>query len=486
MRHGPILLLLASCLVLATPTRAQPGPLDALLDGSGDGPLLRARLIAHADSVAAADALEAAQALGDAALGFARVGEPDSAVACYERALALDSREERRMDLAGALLLRLKTGDAARAREVLRPVQPVTPELPDVNQAATQGLFAWSHYLAGSADSAARMFAPIETWLSVHQEWRYRMACVAFERGDWVRVMLLLTPLGVASRTNDRDVMDLLKGAAEKLEAARRLEPMLIQEIARRDKIERELLTEMGARRVDFRGDDGFPLGGVLLVPPGAGRPRAAVVLVQPRDTLAVYDTLATGLRRMGLAVLLLDPRGSGRSLAPGCPLPDSWRGREERMQALVAGDVRAAVAALAREAKADTARYLLVGVGTTAPIAVQAARLDRRARVLMLVSPIASPVDRGAMRATLEALRRPVYFQTGPEDGATWGLIDVLYRACDLRASRVADSDRPGTQAALFRRDPKIFARFRQWLGESWPRPAVPRATRPSPPRKG
>jgi len=184
--------------------------------------------------------------------------------------------------------------------------------------------------------------------------------------------------------------------------------------------------------------------------------------------------------------VMLLDSRGTGRSVASGCPLPDSWRGRELEMEHRCAGDVRAAVAALAREARADTARYLLVGVGPTTAIAVEAAQLDRRAATLMLVSPTPSPVDRGAMRATLAAIQRPVYFQTGPEDFTTWEVIDSLYRACDMRASRVADTDKPGTHAKLFRRDPKIFERFRRWLAETWPPATAPRATPPSRPRKG
>lgn len=486
MRHVAVLLPLVLSLAVTAPALAQPSTSDALLFACPTGAELRARLLAHADSVAARDAPEAARALAYRGLSFARESEPDSAVALYQRAFELDHRPERRIELAEALLMRLAKGDAERARAVLRPIQPVTPQLPDVSEVTVQGLFAWAHYLAGSADSAARLLAPIETWLSTHQEWRYRMACVAFERADWTRVIILLTPLAVASRNLDVDVMDLLKKSAEKLNADRHLEPRLLYEIAQRDKVEAELLAALGARRVSFTGGDGFPLGGVLLAPSAPARPRAAVVLVAAGDTLAVYDTLAVGLRRMGLAVMLLESRGYGRSVAAGCPLPDSWRGREAQMQTRSAGDVRAAVRALAREAKADTARYLVVGVGASAPIAVAAARLDRRAGPLMLVSPTPSPVDRGPMRATLAALRRPVYFQTGPEDFTTWDVIDSLYRVCDQRASRVADSDKPGTHATLFRRDPKILERFRRWLADSWPRPTAPRATPPSRPRKG
>ncbi len=486
MRLRAILILMSSCLVVAAPSLAQRGPLDDVLEAAADGGELRPRLLAFADSVATADGALASQAMAWAGLSFAREGEADSAIACYERAVALDPSEPRRVELASALLMRLAAGDAARARDVIRPVQPITPELPDPTEATTQGLFAWSHFLAGRPDSAARLFAPIETWLTDHQEWRYRMACVAFDREDWIRVQVLLTPLAVISRTYDRDVMDMLERSAEKLGAARRLQPMLLHEVVKRDKVEQELLAEMGARRVGFRGTDGFPLGGTVLAPKRVARPRAAVVLLAPGDTIALYDSLAVGLRRIGLAVMLLDLRGSGRSVAPSCPLPDSWRGREARMQAVVAGDVVAAVAALAREVGADSTQYLVVGVGTTGAIAVQAARRDRRARALMLVSPTVSASDRGATRAAVAALKCPIYFQTAPSDFTTWDLIDVLYRATDPRASRVADSDLRGTRATLFRRDPRILERFKQWLSEAWPRRAAPRATRPSRPRQG
>jgi hypothetical protein len=183
---------------------------------------------------------------------------------------------------------------------------------------------------------------------------------------------------------------------------------------------------------------------------------------------------------------MLLHPRGSGRSVAPGCPTPTSWHGRDMRMQNTVAGDVATAAAALARETGADSSQYLVVGVGSTGSIAIRAASRDRRVRALMLVSPTVAPSDRGALRAAVAAWKRPIYFQTGPEDFSTWPWIDVLYGACDPRASRVADSDRPGTGPKLFRRDPRIMERFKQWLSEAWPRSAVPRATRPASPRPG
>jgi dienelactone hydrolase len=487
MRLCTLLVLIASGLTIAAPSRAARGPLDRVAETSPDGVSLRARLSAFADSVAAADPALAAQALAWAGESFAREARPDSAVTCHERAMALDSSEARRVELASALIARLAPGDAARAREVLRPVQPATPQLPDITQAPLQGLFAWSHYLAGRADSAAALFAPVERWLTPHQEWRYRMACVAFEREEWPRTLDLLTPLAVASRTFDSDVMGMMHRAAESLGADRRLLPMLGNEIARRDKNEQALLGELGAHRVGFRGEGGFPLGGTVVAPRRATRPRGAVVLVAPGDTLALYDSLAVGLRRMGLAVMLLDVRGSGRSVGPSCPLPDSWRGRETLLQSEVAADVSAAAAALARDAGCDSSQYLVVGVGVNAPIAIRAAARDPAVKAVLLVSPTASPADLGALRAAVAGLKPPIYYQTGPQDFTSWDVIDALYEASrDARASRVADSETFGSRATIFRRGRKIFNRFSLWLSETWPHRAAPRATPPSRPRSG
>ena len=482
MRHAVALVGAFLSLALTAPAFGQPSVSDDILFADSTAAGLRSRLLVHADSIAAKDGPEASRALAHRGLSFLRDGEPDSAVAMYQRAFELD--HDRRYEIADALMLRAAPGDAQRALEVLRPLQSPMPELPDFGSATIQGMFAWAHYLAGRPDSAARFMDPVEKWLSVHSEWRYRLACVALARRDWPRVITLLTPLAVASRNTDIDVMDMLKAAAEELNLGRHVVPLMLQEIAKHDQIENELLAELGARRVSLAGSDGFPLGGVVLTPRAKPRPRAAVVLVEAGDTLAVYDSLAVGMRRMGYAVILLAPRGSWRSVASGCPLASSWRGREAEMQRRCAEDVRAAVAALARETGADTARYLLIGVGSTTPVAVEAARLDRRAGVLILATPAPSPVDRGRMRAGLAALRRPVYFQTGPADYTAWGVLDSLYRACDMRASRVADSDQRGSRATLFRADPRVFERLRLWLEESWPRARAKHATPPSRPR--
>lgn len=456
--------------------------LDSLLLAAPNPDVVRARLLerAHAPSTRPT---EAARAFGFRAMSFAREGMADSAAIDQERAFALDDSHVRRLELATALIARLGPGDAARAREVLRPLQPSQPSLWTMTEVPSQALMGWAHYLAGHADSAEFVLNPIDAWLTVKPEWRYRLACVAMERGEWIRAMDLLIPLAVATRKQDSDVMEMMNRGARSLNSTSRLDPMLSREIALHDAIELELLTELGARRVSFKAPDGFPLAGVLFKPANALRPRAAVVIVAPGDTIEDCDSLAVGLRRLGLAVLFLEPRGTGRSIASTCPSPETWVGREREMQSRVARDVREAVATLAREAGADTSSYLLAGIGPMGSVAVEAATLDRRARTLMLVSPSPSPVDWGSMRASLAALGLPVYFQTAPEDVLVWDTIDAFYRACDPRASRVADSGRQGHWAKLFRYDPRIMARFRLWLSESWP-PARRATPRPAPRR--
>lgn len=483
MRHVAVLISLGLCLVLPSPALSQPSASEDMLFSSGTGPALRARLMAHADTIADADKAEAARAFGFCGHSFAREGAQDSSVAAFERAFELDPY--RRFELADALLFRQAPGDAKRAIEILRPIQPDNPELPDRSYGQVQGLMAWAQFLTGRPDSATRLLGPVEGWLSEHQDWRYRMACVAMTRGDWSKALILLTPLALASRNTDVDVMEMLDEAGDKLGGRQHLQPVLQGNIATRDRLEAEWLAEMNARRLVLTARDGFPLGAVLLAPKTPVRARAAVVLVAPGDTLALYDSLAVAMRRNGFALLLLEMRGSGLSVAAGCPLPGSWRGREVAMQKRCAEDVRIAVRALGREAHADTSEYMVVGAGPTAPIAVEALRLDPRARVLMLAGCAPHPVDRGPMRAGLAAIHRPVYFQTGPEEFTSWPVIDSLYRACDMRASRVADSDRSGLRATLFRRDPKIFERFMFWLADAWPERRRP-APRPARPRQG
>jgi len=177
--------------------------------------------------------------------------------------------------------------------------------------------------------------------------------------------------------------------------------------------------------------------------------------------------------------------------VGPQCPSPESWRGREEELERRVARDVRIAFRALARRAPVDTARYLVVGGRQLAHVAADAAELDRRVHLLMLVSPEPPEVERGRMRARLAARRLPVFLQVAVMDAAAVPVADLMFHAVDERVSRLVESRLPGSGAEVFRLDTTAFPRLRSWLAERWSPPgtAAPpakRSPRRSPPPPG
>ena len=276
--------------------------------------------------------------------------------------------------------------------------------------------------------------------------------------------------------------MDLARRAFEPFGSKERLETNIGQDVSARDRSEGTLIQAMGGRRVRFSAADGFALGGVAVAPAGEKHRRAAVVLWAPRDTLESYDSLTVALARAGWAVLLLEVRGSGWSAAPACPFPEAWSGREDAMQAICARDVREALRALSLAARIDTSRYLVAGVGATAPIAVEIAELDERVPALLLLSPSPADVERGTMRERIRRLQRPIYFANAPEDFPQFEVTEALYQAGDRGRSRVADVKAAGSGARPFRRDRAALQRLISWLDQSMPArpPGRSRSTSP------
>ena len=312
------------------------------------------------------------------------------------------------------------------------------------------------------------------------------MACIALAGGDGRSAFDLLYLPAIQSRLQDPEILKRLHEAAKAASLEEGLDERLRAELHTRDAREQRQIESWGGRRVRFAGLDGTPVIGMAF--PGQGGSRiGAIVFMTPTDSIADYDSLVVALTRHGISSILVPPRGSNWSVSATCPLPDSWVGREDALQRLVAGDGRGALRALACVARVDTSRYLVAGVGPSAPIAIQAARLDRRVRALLLVGPTPAPVERGPMRALLAALHLPVFFQIAPEEfNATYDVTDLFYQACDRGASRVAESNTGGRGAAQFRDDPTLAARFLEWLdGALKPAPS-PRGPRPAGRRKG
>jgi tetratricopeptide (TPR) repeat protein len=475
-----LLLALLPATAFADPplTRAR-----SILLAAPDPAALRGALIAYADSVVDRDREGAAEALGYAGLSFQREGRVDSAIVCHRRALQLSGSPERVIALVDQLLLRRATGDAAEAITRLEAAIAVSeagspPEL--------VGRLAWATYLKGDAARASAIIAPVAPRLASRPEWSYRLGKLAMETGDPHRAVALLLPAAARSRGTDDDVIGMLSQAGREGNIEERLKREVQRLVAERDRSEMALAADCKGRLLELVAGDGFPLG-ALLVPaparPGARRPLVAVVLMAPGDTLASADSLIGALRGHGLTTLFLHLRGYGASVGPSCPSPDAWFDREVQLEARVARDVADVFRAVRRLGPVDTTRYIVAGVGASAGIAIDAARLDPRVAALLLVSPDPPDVEIGRARAQLAALRLPVFFQLSGDDlGRIAGVTDLLYQAGDRSASRVVEANIGGRHLEQFRNDPQLAARFLTWVDATLRPTPAPRPRRPAP----
>jgi len=500
MRPATLLSLLL--LVCALPALAAPPvtPARALLTLAATPASLRSQLLAYADSAAAGDHPGAGEALSYAGSSFQREGRVDSAIVCHRRAFELLGSEESLLALVDQLLLRRGAGDAAEAIKLLTAARAASEwDAPP----ALVSRIAWAHFLQGKADTAAKLFGIVEDQLLPRHEWRFRMARVAFTLKDYRRTVDLLLPVAIRARGTDDEVIEMLERAGKETGLGPRLQATVLRGTSARDQLEIALASALGGRLLALTASDGFPLGGLLV--PAARRGTAtatargapallAILLLAPGDTTASGDSLALALRRHGITTLMLYPRGHGASVNPTCPSPEAWFDREAALQARIARDVRDAVRGVRLATTVDSTRYLVVGVGASATMAVEAATLDPRVKALLLVCPAPAPVDRGLTRARLAQLGLPVFFQIAPDDfDATYTITDVLYQAGDRSASRVVESRRGGGGLVQFRYDPALAARFLAWLDATLrpaaPPPAkapAPRSTPPVPRRQG
>lgn len=504
-----LLLLVSALPALAAPPpspASQVSPASAMLTLAPTPASLRSQLLDYAGSAAASDYLGAGEALSYAGTSFQREGRLDSAIVCHRRAFELLRSEESLLALVDQLLLRRGAGDAAEAIQLLTAARAASEwDAP----AALVSRIAWAHFLEGKVDTAAKLFAIIEPQLLKHNEWRFRMARVAFALKDYRRTATLLLPVAIRTRGTDDEVIRMLEQVGKETGLGARIQDAVLDATTQRDQPELALASALGGRLLALTASDGFQLGGLLLpaVPParirtpGRGAVPAArtpallaVMLLAPGDTLASGDSLAFAMSRHGITTLMLYPRGYGASVNPSCPSPDAWFNREAALQARIALDVRDAVRVVRRMTPVDSTRYLVVGVGASVTMAVEAATLDPRVKALLLVSPAPAPVDRGLTRARVEQLGLPVFFQIAPDDyAATYAITDALYQAGDRSGSRVVEARAGGRALIQFRYDPSLAARFLTWLDAALPPAAppprkapAPRPTPPAPRRQG
>ena len=483
--QAALMLALAAC---AMPRRAcaWETPAESTLATASDPRSMRAALDRLARASAARDPRLASQALYWKGVSAARDGKADSAIVSFERASSMFSFDEQQLALADAWTARGRKSDLGSAAALMLSAAPFG----EVNEdrAPFRARLAWSLFLSGNADSAMKVFYPVIHYLSKDRVWRERIGRTAEAARNWHLATDVLMPVVIETRLADRAALESLHRTLGPNQDARvaDLDAYLRQKIAEQESAERRAVESLGGHRLHLQASDGFPLGAALFeASPGSP---VAVVLMASGDSLALYDSLATRMCESGLAVLMIERRGSGASVDPGLAIASDAYGREEALENRIARDAVEALRAASRLAPFDTARVAMAGVGDATHTAIRAAALLPRARALLLVSPNPALIQLGPSRALLAKLQRPVFIQLAMDEGYMFHdrdiYMDALYRSGDKSRSRVVEARLMGGGPTLFRRDPTLWPRIEQWLHEALSAP--PHATRPPAPRKG
>ncbi len=471
MKRAALPILLA--LVAAAPALAAP-PADsvqALARRQPTAGALRATLRGEVERLADSDAVLAGEAAGLVGASYARAGLADSAAIYLRRAWELRGTLADALALVDLLYARQSPDDVREAARLLAAAQRSGGEAGPSEQEGLRARLAWSELLAGNPGAARDAFATLSPGWSHDPLWRTRMARAWLEAGDRKRALQLVLPAVVAARGQEADGFRLLQRTTGMTED--RVLESLGQELAKRDRSEAALFEKSQGHRVRFAARDGFPLAGFVFEPTSRGKRPSVVWLRGPGDSLASCDSLAGALRAAGYATILVDPRGTGWSVAPPCPLPQAWAGREDEMEALTAADVRSALRALASSARSDTSSFTLVATGPLVGAALRAAEQDARIRALVLLSPVAPPATWGTIRGAVARLQMPIFWSQAPEDFGWFDVYDEFYQAGDRRASRVADVKGGRSGAWPYRSDATAAPRLIRWLAE----PKAPRA---------
>lgn len=478
---------LAAVLAFAPPAAFAAGvPLDSVLSRHAVPERLRAALAEWADERTASDPEASGEALYWAGESWFRAGARDSAILAWERAWA-----RRRGGLEGDALIEARLDrkgpdDLDRARTLIAARIDQSKITSEVDLAYTYGRLAWWQVLSGRPDSAVTLFHRHERRLlapgnPLEWTWLYRIARAEAANNDAMAALERLMPLAARSLLKDRPLLDLIADLSPG--GAERAMPILRNELRILLEDRAVQLASLGGRERLFRAADDFPVSGIQVTPPGKGRRRAAVGLLNPDEPLEGWDSLAVSLRRSNVALILVEARGSGRSKDVDIPSPEAWRGNERFVEGLITSDLSVAIRALADSVPIDTSRVLLIAGRGGATAAIEAAARDPRFHALLLVSPDPSPVDRGRAIAALDGRRMPVYIANASTDvNLYWmSVSDLLLHASEQGVSRISDSKHMGPGIMLFRNDPEAYPRFRRWMDEVWARPAPKSGARPT-----
>lgn len=475
--------LLAAAL-LAAPAAAAPPPSVKDLLYEGDHPAhLRARLLARADS-AGDRPLVAGEAWYWAGASWARSGLADSALAAFARARALRGNPEETLAAVDVLIARGRPADLDSAAALMAPLaaQPAGGLTDEVALRDTwvRARLGDTNGLAALLDLGTSPLFRAHAAVANRPLWAGRFAPLALAAGDREAAWRLASPLAVATRGLDPGIVRIARDASIGRSIGTDWDGWIRTACVRADTTELPALLGLGARPLAVTAEDGAKLH-AWFVPGPAGA--AIAVVTSPADgaAAAACDSLVAHLRRAGLAVALLEPRGVRRSASPSAPAALLRAGDEEAAQRRLARDLGHALTAAGRAARVAAPRGVAVGVGADALAAALAAAGDRRFRALLLAGPEIAPVDRGWLRATIAASGVPAYIETGPENVLENLAVDRIVERLEPGSFRVADSGGRGSGAALFRAGPAEGARFAAWVSGALKRP---RATPPARPR--
>jgi len=487
---APALALLACALAAGAATAAVPAMTPAeriLLDARTPGEL-RARLVAHADSVRARTAWDAGECWRWVGVSQRRAGHADSASAAFARAYALSADPACVLEGAEALAATGRPADLDSAMRHVAALPAGTLSGSEALGPAGRLWEAWAGVRGGDPAAVRAAIATLKSELGaptasidLRTTWARRFAPLLLESRDEA-AWELLEPLAVFSQAQDAQIMRMAKEASAGRIGVGTFESTIYGEVVRRDSQGSVGLRALGAKPLDLKGADGFPLRAWFLA--ANARRAPLVVLVDAPEPVQANDadSLFVQLHRAGCAVAMLDPRGSGGSVGPACALPDAWLGHEDALTRAVAGDLGRVVDDRLAEGGIDPARIAVGAAGPFALSAALAARADERVRALVLIGPSPSPVERGVLVATLAARGVPTFFQTGPEQPAEVFVADEIVERLPARQARVADSRGHGDGTALFRAGAAVGQRLTDWLAEAWKQP---RSTPPASPRK-
>lgn len=469
----------------AAPAHAvSPAPSAEPLLLSGATPAeVRAHLAAFAASVE--NPRREAEAIYFEGMSYERAAMADSAIACYRRADARAKFPTAHRALEQALLRRRSPGDLKAAIAMLEQDQKQSDEEGLEGLRNDPSLLGWAYILAGEPKRGMAILKPLQAKLAGDPIWRYRFARGYFDTALYGEALPLLLDLAQDSREQDREVVHMLAVIEKRMGPNSHLHDRVTQMLHHHDDQEREALEALHARRVRLRAEDGTLIGGALFADSTGAPQRAAVVLAAIGDDLTAYDSLTTALRHAGFATLVLDPRGSGWSVQPDVALPDTWEGRQEPLERLVAADVSTAIGALGRLMRVDTTACVGIGVGSMAPVMIAAAANDSRIAALALLDPLTAPVDRGPTLARYRAAQVPTYLQMGLRGRFEKTFADTLSRAGAPQSLRIATSTTQGFGAGEFGAL-GVTPAFVRWLDEVVPPHGGRHPARRSTPRAG